>query len=175
MFGHWVGSCAEVAIKINICSHVPTKYKDLCSGSTVFIHELLVEPIVNALFFKFVSQMITHKPDNSWLSLLAGAITSLYLNKLPELIPADYKPKFIDDNEAWISALVSLPGNYFGEISYEAFAQTNHLFANAFFGGLLSYKVYSNLYLSEEHNATADDILICQHSDQRHYDSDNID
>ena len=172
MFGHWVGCAAEVGIKINICSHVPTKYKDLCSGSTVFIHELLVEPVVNALFFNFVSQMITPQHDNTWLSLFAGAITSLYLNKLPELIPADYKPKFIDDYEAWISALVSLPGNFLGEVAYEVMEQTNSLLANAIFGGLLSYKVYSSVYSSEEHNASTGDVLICQYSVHGHHESD---
>jgi len=157
MFGHWVGSCAEVAIKINVCSHMPIKYKDLCNGSTVFIHELLVEPLFNALFFKLVANLISHKvldePANSlvnpWLSLFAGAVTSLYLSKVTEIIPTDFKPEILHNNEVWVEALASLPGNYIGEASYEALAKTNPIVATSMFGCLLSYKVYSNLYLSE--------------------------
>ena len=169
MFGHWVGSCAEVAIKINVCSHMPTKYKDLCNGSTVFIHELLVEPLFNALFFRFISHVIHHNHEkdvaNPLLSLFAGAVTSLYLSKVTEIIPTDFKPEILHNNEVWAEALASLPGNYIGEASYEALAKTNPIMATSMFGCLLSYKVYNSVYSSEEHNATTENVLIYQHSD----------
>jgi hypothetical protein len=178
MFGHWVGSCAEVAVKINVCSHMPTKYKDLCNGSTVFIHELLVEPLFNALFFRFVSHVIHHNHEkdvaNPLLSLFAGAVTSLYLSKVTELIPTDYKPQFLDDNEAWISALVSLPGNALGEFAYESIVRANFVLANTMFASLFSYKVYSDLYVNNEHNSTAEEVITSQHFVQTHHVSDYI-
>ena len=178
MFGHWVGSCAEVAIKINVCSHMPTKYKDLCSGSTVFIHELLVEPLFNALFFRFVSHVIHHNHEkdvaNPLLSLFAGAVTSLYLSKVTELIPTDYKPQFLDDNKAWISALVSLPGNALGEFAYESIVRANFVLANTIFASLFSYKVYSDLYANDEQNASAGDVLISQHSVHDYRESEYV-
>jgi hypothetical protein len=156
MFGHWVGSCAEVAIKINICCSLPTKYKDLCDGSTVFIHELLVEPIADALIYtmlnkaiRYMSPKIAEPSDDTMYSLFAGAVASLYLSKVTELIPSNFKPQFVIDYGVWVETVLSLPGNYIGGNIYKVIAKTNELAAITTFGSLLVHKVYTNLYLQE--------------------------
>jgi len=157
MIGHWVGCLAEVAIKVNICNNLSPTYKDLCKSSTVFIHELLVEPFINALFFMAVKSMVSHKPGdepenpqaNPWISLFSGAVASLYLGEVTWLIPEGLKPQFFIDYEPVIEAVLSLPGNFVGEAFYENIGHHNNILAVGTLFALVGYKVYSNIYLQE--------------------------
>lgn len=143
MFGHLIGCTTEVGIKINICPLLPLKYQDLCKTSTVFMHELIVEPLVNAFTFRFFTKLHNSSGiDTTWSSLFSGAITSLYFTKLHELIPLNFKPQLIADYVELSEAFLGMTGNYIGEKLYEALPQSYNILANGVLVALFSIKLY---------------------------------
>lgn len=158
MIGHWVGCLAEVAIKVDICNNLSPQYKDLCKSSTVFIHELLVEPLTNALFFTLLKSMMSRTSDslsqnshaNPWISLFTGAVASLYLGEVTKLIPNNLKPQTFLDHEPYIEAVLSLPGNLVGETIYENIGYQSNPATMVVLTSLVGYKFYSNLNSQDE-------------------------